>query len=178
MPSTTGTRRTTAPSGYRFAEPAATWWETFEAHRDLYMAPQARGWTCSVCSTDWTLRATGLDPDSDRIKVALEIGYPNCVNAAVGLANTQCIVDVFESHGVDAVQQWVDFDQAYEVCASTAGVINGLGMYHFMAIRGVSNGRLWVANSAEGYRGVGSYIDRNQFDAQGLDPWQVVYLKR
>lgn len=144
----------------------------------MHMEPQARGWTCSVCSTDWTLRATGLDPNSDRIEVAFEIGYPHCVNAAVGLTSTQCIGDVFQSHGVDAVQAWVDFDQAYEVCAASAGVINGLGMYHFMAIRGVQNGRLWVANSAVGYRGVAETIDRNQFDNQGLGPWQVVYLRR
>lgn len=144
----------------------------------MYMEPQGRGWTCSICSTDWTLRATGLDPNSDRIKTAIEIGYPNCVNAAVGLASTDCVVTVFEGYGVDAVQEWVDFDRAYDVCASSAGVINGLGMYHFMAIRGVQGGRLWVANSAVGYRGVAESINLDQFNNQGLGPWQVVYLRR
>lgn len=142
------------------------------------MAPQQMGWTCSICSTDWTLRATGLQPSSDRIETAFEIGYPNCVNAYVGLADTQCLVDVFGAHGVEAVQEWVDFDRAYDVCASTAGVINGLGMYHFMAIRGVLNGKLWVANSAIGYRGISETINRDQFDNWGLGPWQVVYLRR
>jgi hypothetical protein len=142
------------------------------------MDPQQRGWTCSVCSVDWTLRATGLDPDSDRIKAALNVGYPECVNAAVGLSDTQCVVDVLGSYGPEAVQAWVDFDQAYDICANTAGVINGLGMYHFMAIRGVSNGLLWVANSALGYRGVSETISRDQFNNWGLGPWQVVYLRR
>jgi len=143
----------------------------------MYMQPQQRGWTCSVCATDWTLRATGLDPDSDRIEVAYEVGYPNCVNAVVGLENTQCIVDVFGSHGVQAVQQWVDFDTAYDLCASTAGVINSTRWYHFVAIRGVHNGQIWVANSAPGYQGIGDYISRSQWDAWA-GSWQIVYLRR
>jgi hypothetical protein len=142
------------------------------------MAPQVRGWTCSICSTDWVLHATGLNPDSDRILTALEIGVPSCVEPAVGLKNTQCLIDVFESYGVDAVQEWVDFDRAYEICANSTGVLNGLGFYHFVAIRGVQGDKLWIANSAQGYRGVGEIIDRNQFDNQGLGPWQTVYLRR
>src|SRR5215472_17159842 len=136
-------------SGHPFGEPAATWYETFDANRSLPMDPQQRGWTCSICATDWTLRATGLDPDSDRVKVGVEIGYPDCVNAAVGLANTQCVVDVLGSFGVEVQQAWVTFDEAYQVCSSTAGVINGLGMYHFCAIRGTSGDELWIANSAQ-----------------------------
>ena len=141
------------------------------------MASQQAGWTCSVCATDWVLRATGLDPDSDRIKVGLNIGYPQCVNAAVGLADTQCVVDLLSSYGPEAVQAWVDFDQAYELCGSTTGVLNSTRWYHFVGIRGVSNGQLWIANSAEGYQGIYSTISRQQWDAWA-GSWQIVYLRR
>jgi hypothetical protein len=113
----------------------------------------------------------------DRIEVAFEIGYPDCVNSYVGLANTQCIVDVFEAHEVPASQEWVNFDRAYEICASTAGVLNSTKWYHFVAIRGVSNGQLWIANSAPGYQGIYDTISRSQWD-RWAGSWQTVYLRK
>jgi hypothetical protein len=141
------------------------------------MQPQQAGWSCSVCATDWTLRATGLDPNSDRIKTGLNLGYPHCVNSAVGLADTQCVVDVLGSYGPEAVQEWVDWERAYELCSSTAGVLNSTRWYHFVGIRGVLDGRLSIANSAEGYQGIYGTISRQQFDAWA-GSWQAVYLRR
>lgn len=159
--------------------PRPSWWTTFQGNRDLYMAPQAYGWTCSVCSTTWVLQATGLQPSSgdiysDRENVAYQIGYPNCVNSYNGCESIECIVRVFEEHGVVARNFWVTFDQAYAIAGLTTGVINPIGMYHFMAIRGRSGSDLWVANSAESYDGVWSTLSRSQFNALG--PVQVAVL--
>jgi hypothetical protein len=156
--------------------PAETWWDYFNEHRDLAMAEQAFQWTCSVCATNWTVRATGLDPYADRISTGVGIGYPDCVDQWSGCKSTQCIVDVFESYGVGAVQEWIDWDRAVELCSSTAGVLNSTSWYHFVSIRGMSGEQLWIANSAPGYRGIWDTISRAQFES--LPPWQAVTLVR
>jgi len=56
----------------------------------------------------------------------------------------------------------------------TTGVINPLGMYHFMAMRGTNPDSLWVANSAPGYHGIYDTLDRASFN--NLGPVQVIYL--
>lgn len=155
--------------------PPTTWWEYFQEHRDAPMPPQLRDWTCSICATDWVLRATGLNPWSTREQVCGQIGYPNCVNENVGLADTNCLIPVFEQYGVEAIQEWVEWGRLLEIAGSTTGVLNGLGWYHFVSIRGLTeSGGVWIANSASGYRGVGETLSAEQFAALG--PFQVVRL--
>lgn len=113
----------------------------------------------------------------DRNKAAEVIGYPNCVNETYGLMSADCMIQAFTQYGVNSKQAWVSFDQAYAIMQSTTGVINPLGMYHFMGMRGVDHtdvGQLWVANSAPGYMGIGDTMNRSQFN--NLGPVQVIYL--
>jgi len=139
------------------------------------MQQQDFEWTCSIRSLDWLLRATNLNPYSNVITAALEIGYPGCVDQWSGLKDTQCLVRVLESYGVDAVQEWVDWPRALEIAGSTAYILNSTSWYHFVGGRGVTNwGGLWVANSASGYRGIGDTIDAGQWAS--LPGWQMVYL--
>lgn len=154
------------------ARPA--WWQYFQQHRDWPMDPQAYGWTCSVCSTTWVLQATGLCGECGREDVAEQIGYPSCVNEAYGCLDINCIVRVLESYGAVARQFWVTFDQAWTIAGLTTGVLNGLGWYHFVAIRGQSGSDIAIANSALGYEGVYSTLNRAQFNALG--PVQVAVL--
>lgn len=151
------------------------WWDTYQENRDLYMPPQVASWTCSICATDWLLRATGLDPWSTREKVAYELGYPSCVDEWSGLKDTQCIVRVLESFGVDAVQEWVSWSRALDIAGSTAFILNSTSWYHFVGGRGLTEwGGLWIANSAQGYRGIWETIDAAQWNS--LPGWQMVYL--
>jgi hypothetical protein len=138
------------------------------------MAPQNYSWTCSVCSFAWAVNALSQTTDITREEALALMGYPNCVNETYGCMSAQCVIDAFTVCGLDAVQAWVTFDQAYSIMSAHTGVINPTGMYHFMACRGVSNGLLWVANSAEGYRGVWETLTRDQFNALG--PVQMIYL--
>jgi hypothetical protein len=141
------------------------------------MEPQQRSWTCSICAYDWLLRASGLDPWSDRIKAAYEIGYPSCVDEWSGLKDTYCLVNALEDHGVVAVQEWVDWPRAYELAGSTAAILNSTSWFHFVAVRGQTTwGGLWIANSAMGYGGIADTIDAAQW--AGKPPWQMVYLVR
>lgn len=137
------------------------------------MAPQQYNWTCSICSYTWVINATGTDPGLTRDEAAQIIGYPNCVNETYGLMSADCMINAFKYYALNAKQAWVTYDQAYAIMEQTTGVINPLGMYHFMAMRGVSND-LWVANSAPGYHGVYDSLSRSQFNALG--PVQVIYL--
>jgi len=157
-------------------DPPSTWWDVYNESRDLEMSPQVYGWTCSICSLDWLLRATGLDPYSSREKVAYEIGYPSCVDEWSGLKDTQCLVRVLESFGVEARQEWVSWERAMEIANSTAFILNSTSWYHFVAGRGTYGEQLWIANSAEGYRGIFDTISAGQW--AGLPGWQAVYLVR
>lgn len=146
------------------------------------MPGQYYDWTCSVCSTTWVLQATGTAyTDSDtyaaRDEVGSRMGYPTCVNKTYGCMSSQCVIDCFASYGLRSAQAWVTFDQAYAIMSHTTGVINPQGMYHFMACRGVDYSdypQLWVANSAQGYKGVYDTMTRDQFNSLG--PVQIIYL--
>jgi hypothetical protein len=146
------------------------------------MEPQAYEWTCSVCSTAWVLQSIGIiAPDIDqytvREQVANETGIPHCVNPTYGSMSPQCIIDEFARYGLDAQQYWCTFDQAYAICSQTTGVINPVGMYHYMAVRGVDGHdtpTIWVANSAPGYRGIWDDLTRDSFNSLG--PVNLIYL--
>lgn len=141
------------------------------------MDPQVRSWTCSICSADWLIRATGLNPYSTREQVAYQIGYPSCVDEWSGLKDTQCLVRCLELYGVDAQQEWVSWGRAMELASSTAVILNSTSWYHFVGVRGTTdwNG-LWLANSAMGYMGVTDTLNLTQWNA--LPGWQAVYLVR
>jgi hypothetical protein len=145
------------------------------------MASQYYDWTCSVCSITWVLQASnsaysGLNVSDARYDVGMRMGYPSCVNSTYGCMSTGCVLATFNSYGLDAISSYVTFDQAYAICRERTGTINPNGMYHFMGIRGVDGGDIWVANSAPGYRGIWDTISREQFNALGPVELVSVYL--
>jgi hypothetical protein len=141
------------------------------------MAPQVYDWTCSIASTTWVLQATGLDINAARESIAYDIGYPQCVNPQVGLMDTNCLERVFERYGVDAYTEWPgSFDRMYALAQETAGVLNSTRWYHFVGIRGVSQGCIWVANSAQGYKGIYELVSRGQWNAWA-GSWKAVLLR-
>ncbi|HEY1292967.1 MAG TPA: hypothetical protein VGJ60_07810 [Chloroflexota bacterium] len=156
--------------------PVAGWYDYFDRHRDLYMAPQVYDWTCSVASTTWVLQASGLDVNAARESVAYAIGYPQCVNPQYGLMDTNCVERVFRSYGVECRTLWPNFDQMYELAERTTGLLNSTRWYHFVGIRGVSGSSIWVANSAVGYKGIGELVSRGQWDAWA-NSWKCVVLE-
>jgi hypothetical protein len=144
------------------------------------MQPQAYEWTCSVASVTWVLQSmqaayVDVDQYTAREQVLNTLGYPQCVNEVYGAMSSTCLQEGLSQYGLDSQQAWVTFDQAYAICSGTTGLINPVGMYHYMAIRGVSGDSLWVANSAPGYYGVGDTLSRSQFNA--LSPVQIVAIR-
>jgi hypothetical protein len=158
--------------------PVEDWWNYFENHRDLYMAPQVYQWTCSVAATTWVLQATGLDTDAAREQVAYQIGYPACVNEAYGLMSTTCVEHVFASYGVGSRTVWPSWGQMVELARQTTGLLNSTIWYHFVGLRGLTgDGRIWIANSAQGYRGVYDTISQAQWNAWS-GSWKATLLER
>jgi len=145
-----------------------------------FMPSQAYSWTCSVCSTTWVLQATNTAYQEDdiydaRYAVGERMGYPSCVNQTYGCMSQQCVIDTLGSYGLVAKQAYVTFDQAYAIARQYTGVINPVGMYHFMGIRGVTGSDIWVANSAPGYDSVWDNLTRERFTALG--PVSVIYVE-
>jgi len=144
------------------------------------MIAQAYNWTCSVCSITWCLQSTHtIDPYKDvydaRYDVGSIMGYPNCVNPTYGCMSSDCVADTFASFGYITKRITTTFDGAYAICREFTGTINPQGMYHFMGIRGVIDNDIWVANSAQGYRGVYDRLSRSQYN--NLGPVEVIYLE-
>jgi len=156
--------------------PVLGWYDYFDRHRDLWMAPQVYDWTCSVCATTWVLQATGLDVNAARESVAYDIGYPQCVNPDYGLMDTNCVERVFRSYHVGASTLWPSFDQMYELAQHTTGVLNSTRWYHFVAVRGIDGPNIWIANSAQGYKGIYELVSRGQWDAWA-GSWKTVLLE-
>ena len=144
------------------------------------MPVQAYSWTCSVCSACWVLQSTDTAYQEDdiydaRYAVGARMGYPSCVNETYGCMSQQCVIDCLASYGLVAKQAYVTFDQAYAIAQTNTGVINPVGMYHFMGIRGVSGSDIWVANSAPGYDGVFDNLSRERFNALG--PVSLIWVE-
>lgn len=142
------------------------------------MEPQGADWTCSACSLDWVMRATGLVPEYTRPRAVAEIGYPDEINAEYGLTNAsgpgQALRDVLESYDQPTEQGWLSFDEVYDLAQEATGMMSGSTWYHWVSLRGVQGSNIWIANSAPGYKGVFDVLSR--YDFERLGPFNVVWL--
>lgn len=140
------------------------------------MEPQIYDWTCAACSLDWVLRASRIDPNSNRVQVTHQIGYPHNINPQYGLmdANGSALQNVLDSYGQPSEQSWLDFDTVYSLATHTTGLMSGAHWYHWVALRGVQGSNIWVANSAPGYKGIYDTLSRYDFDRLG--GFSVVWL--
>jgi hypothetical protein len=144
---------------------------------------QYYSWTCSVCSLDWVLKSTGIDPRADltvyesRYETGLQIGYPENVNPTYGLmdASGSALQAVLRSYDQESTSAYLDFDTVYAAAQHTTGMMSGAAWYHWIALRGVSGDALWIANSAPGYKGIWDVLTRADFERLG--PFSCVLLE-
>jgi hypothetical protein len=124
------------------------------------------------------MRATGLVPGYDRERAVYEIGYTDQINPWTGLTNAngpgQALIDVYAQYGQTAEQGWMSFDEVYELAQEATGQMSGSAWYHWCALRGVQGDKIWIANSAPGYKGVWDHLSRDDFNRLG--PFSVVWL--
>jgi hypothetical protein len=144
---------------------------------ETYMPRQEASWTCSACSLAWVERATHKNPNASEWSAVEEIGHPQNINATYGLmdgSGAQLQRVLRDTYGLNSNQGWLNYDQAYATYAHTTGMFSGGAWYHWVAVRGLSGSDLYIANSAPGYKGVGSTLSREQFNALG--PFSCVWL--
>jgi hypothetical protein len=155
-------------------EPETGWRAAYRP--DTPMSPQIHDWTCSACSLNWVLRATGVAPDHTREQAVEEIGYPNQINPTYGLmdASGSALRRVYADYGLETRQAWLTFDQTWAGANETTGQMSGGVWYHWVAVRGTRGPDLWIANSAPNYMGVSDILTRADFERLG--PFSVVWL--
>jgi hypothetical protein len=124
----------------------------------------------------WIQRATGLRDDASEISAIQEIGYPDNINGTYGLMNGSGVElqRVLSEYNQPTRQKWLTFDEVYAGAGVTTGMMGGGNWYHWVAVRGVSNNNLWIANSAPGWKGINEILSRDDFNRLG--PFSVVYL--
>ncbi len=146
------------------------------------MPGQLYDWTCSACSTEFVERALGAargdDIYNNREAVVYAIGFPQNINGVYGLmdgsgAELQRVL--FEQVGVDSARGYLGYDEVYALGANgTPALMSGAAWYHWVALRGIQGGNLWIANSAPGYKGVYDILSRADFNRLG--GFSVVWL--
>jgi hypothetical protein len=141
------------------------------------MEPQLTDWSCSACSLDWVLVATGKR-GSDRYLTTMEIGYTENINPTYGLMDGSGVElqRVLGEYGHATQQGWLDFDSVYALARETTGMMSGANWYHWVSLRGIEGTNLWIANSSPGYKGVYSILSRDDFNRLGS--FSVVWLVR
>jgi hypothetical protein len=142
---------------------------------------QLYDWTCSACSTEYTERAAGMgrggDPYANREAVVYAIGYTHNINPTYGLmdgSGAQLQRVLMEQAGLSTEHAYLSFDEAYAIYSHTFGLASGGALYHWVAIKGAQDGLIQIANSAEGYKGVYSTLDRSQWNTWG--PWSCLWI--
>ena len=138
------------------------------------MPGQVYSWTCSACATEWLERAEGMPRGSDvysnRENVVYAIGYPQNINSTYGLmdgSGSELQRVLADQAGLYTEQGWLSFDQAYEIYSRAPGLMSGAAYYHWVGVRGVQGGNLWVANSAQGYKGIWDVMTRDDYNRLG-----------
>lgn len=140
------------------------------------MPQQVASWSCSACALAWLERSTAVNQDATEQSAINEIGYPQNINPTYGLmdGSGSQLQRVLASYYLDSSQGWLSFDQVYAIAEQTTGCMSGGAWYHWVSLRGVNGSSLWIANSAEGYKGIYDTLTREQFNSLG--PFSVVWL--
>lgn len=131
-------------------------------------------WDCSQESAQWCLRSWGRTPDDDWMEQSLQ--DQGVVTPQYGLmdASGAGMADWFnreygEFGYLASNEASVTFDDVAAEAAmlSHPVMIGGRAWCHWVGCRGYSAGLLLLANSADGYMGVGQTLSRGQWDALG-----------
>lgn len=154
-------------------------------NRDEPAIAQNDDWSCSVTSTRWALRALGRSPTEAWIEGQMRAD--GVVSTSDGLLDANggplafWITRQYGEFGYYANNEPrgdVTFDALAAEFAAPAnpypGLIGGSAWGHWSGLRSYDSGRdvLLLANPAEGWKGVGQTMNRDQFAALG--PFSLV----
>lgn len=136
--------------------------------------PQTLDWSCSACSLAWLNRAMGIQFAQDEYSAIEYIGTPENINANYGLMDGSGarLVQCLREQGVAAFNGWFSWLDTCKLAQHMGLLIGGAEWYHWVGVRGYSDGALHLANSAQGWMGV--YTTLNDAQWSGLGPFAVV----
>ena len=143
-------------------------------NRDEPIPPQTADWTCSACSLAWALRALSLWNDCSEWTAVDAIGTPENINSVVGLCDGSgaALATVMRRYTVPAFCLWPSNDQLAQLVSQSCVLIGGTQWYHWVGIRDVDDGGLYIANSAPGWMGVQQTLAWGEL--QSLGPFAAV----
>lgn len=140
------------------------------------MPVQSVDWTCSACSLAWVIRATAANTDYWEWNAVADIGTPQNINSTYGLmdGSGSQLRRVLGEYYFTSNQGWLTFDQVFAGAGYFVGMMSGGSWYHWVAVRGRIGDKIWIANSAPGYKGVYDELSRDDFNRLG--PFSVVWI--
>jgi hypothetical protein len=151
-------------------------------NRDELSIAQNDPWSCAPTSTRWALTALGRHPSEAWMEAQMQAD--GIVSEAQGLLDASgqqlaaWITAQYGEYGYSANAESATFDGlAAEFLAPAnpyPGLLGGRSWGHWSGLRGydAASGRLLLANPADGWKGVGQTMDRQQFAALG--PFSLV----
>ena len=150
---------------------------------------QPNDWSCALQATQWLLRSIGRNPDaSDPVGDPWLTSQlvPSIIRPDVGLlkATGEDLAawlnrEYGQEMGFTAQYAPVTFDDVLAGAGVNPTLIGGRKWGpggHWAGVRGVTDGALWLANSAPDYTNTGPTLDRAEWDARG--PWTAVWIDR
>lgn len=160
---------------------------TIPYNPDAPVDPQPNDWSCALQSVQWLLRSIGRNPDaSDTTNDPWLTSQlvPNIIRPDVGLRNATgedlaawITREYGHEMGFTAYASPVRFDDVAAGAGVNPTMIGGRGWNHWSGVRALrSDGQLRLANPADGWKGVGQTMSREQFDALG--PFTAVWIDR
>jgi hypothetical protein len=150
--------------------------EDAQFERDEPMPRQRSSWTCSAASLAWLNRAMGIDRAQDEDEAVALIGRPDHINPEYGLldgSGARLAELLREDRGM-AWTAWLDYAECRAMSYDHAMLIGGARWYHWVGVRGERNDKLWIANSAGGWRGVFDVLSSAQW--RELGPFSAVIV--
>jgi hypothetical protein len=133
---------------------------------------QTGSWQCSAASAAWVLRSVGISWGQDDV-VAWLGGH---ISPALGLheGSGRMLAELFRGRGLNAGHAPLSWERAHAMAGQQPFCMSGAGWYHWSGVRGTDGRGLQLTNPAPGWRGVGQYLDRD--DWERLGPWNAAWV--
>jgi len=133
---------------------------------------QTGSWQCSAASAAWVLQSVGIPWGQDDVVEWLG-GH---ISPALGLheGSGRMLAELFRARGLDAGHAPLTWERAHAMAEQHPFCMSGGGWYHWSGVRGSDGRGLQLANPAPGWRGVGQYLDRDEWERLG--PWNAAWV--
>jgi hypothetical protein len=141
-------------------------------NRQCPTVPQTGNWQCSAASAAWVLQSLGITWGQDDVVQWLG-GH---ISPALGLheGSGRMLAELFRARGLDASHGSLTWERALALAGRQPFCMSGGAWYHWTGVRGTDGQGLHLANPEPNWRGVGQYLDRDEWNRWG--PWNAAWV--